>query len=403
MTLDLPDPEPGDVERTAIEVTTLPTGAPETIPCVVANGAGEGPTVWVTGALHGNEVTATAVCQDVIHEGLPDRLMGRVVSLPILNPAGLRRNSRESYYDGDDPNRQFPDVEYVTADAEPEDTLEGTRPPSQQALICRRIFDRLADDADVLLDMHTASAGAWPFVIRDRVLYGRGLRDEDGARALAAGVDELAEAFGLPVVFEYPTEEYLERELQRSAAGAALNQSGIPALTVELGGYDVVDDGWHRQGVAGTFRVMEALGMVDDAASVFPDDLAPFPKPVETPMNRQVRRHVGPRLEEPGIVRHDVAPGDVLEEGDVVARVVSPTGEERATVRSDHDGWVIQRYPGIAGYEHAAVTSMAVADDSDVVGTPGGNGRTDPRKPDRAKETPQARAREEREAGETLR
>lgn len=375
MTCTLPDPDPGALARGRLDVIDpLPTGGPEGIPVVVANGDREGPTLWVTGSLHGDEVTGMAVCQDLVHGDLPGRLAGRVVSLPNLNPAGLRRTARRSYYDDEDPNRQFPDVAYVTAEADPADTVEGPRPPSQQELVCRRLFDLFADDADALLDMHTATVDSHPFVIQDRVLYGRGLRDRAAALELAADLDALAGATGLPAVFEYPPTEYLDEGLHRSTSGSALNQAGIPALTVELGTHSVVDDRRHRQGVAAACRVMAHLGMVADAAGAFPGALGSLPDPVTAPVSGAMRRHVGPRAPagEAGIVRHEVAAGDVVAADDVVARVVDPTGDP-ATERlltADHDGWVLCRMPGVAAYEHTPVTWLAVADDGDPVGTP---------------------------------
>ena len=375
MTLSLPDTDPGTVTRGTLDVIArLPTGTPEQIPVVVATGQQDGPTLWVTGSLHGDEVTGMAVCQDIVHEGLPDQLAGRVVSLPTLNPAGLRRTARQSYYDDEDPNRKFPDVEYVTGDADPADTVDGPRPPSQQELVCRRLFDLFATDADALLDMHTATVDSHPFVIQDRVLYGRGLRDREAAVALAADLDDLASAVGLPVVFEYPPEEYLDEGLHRSSSGSALNQAGIPALTVELGTHSVVDDVLHTQGVAAAYRAMEHLGMVADAAAAFPDGLGSLPEPIEPPVAGQVRRYVGPYVPpgEAGIVRHEVGAGDIVTAGDVVARVVDPNGDP-ATERvltADHDGWVLSRTQGITAYEHTPVTWLAVEDEGDPVGTP---------------------------------
>jgi predicted deacylase len=378
VSLTLPDPAPGTVARDTIEVVErLPTGEPETLPCIVVNGTEDGPTLWVTGSIHGNEVTGLAVCQDIVHDELAEGLAGRLVSIPTLNPAGLRRNHRRSYYDDDDPNRKFPDVEYVTQDASPGNTVEGPRPPGQQEIVCRRLFDCFSGDADALLDMHTASAGAHPFVIRDRVLYGRGLRDEREARELAADLEAFSEAFGLPVVFEYGVEEYLGQSLQCSTSGSALNQAGIPAVTVELGQHGVVEEQWRQQGVAGTYRVMDHLGMVDDPGTVAPDNIEGFPDPIDPPLSGQTRRYVGPHAPSTsgGIVRHEVAAGDTVEAGDVVARVVPPNGdpEQEVELTIDHDGWVTHRYPGVAGYENAPVASFAVADDQDVVGTPEDN------------------------------
>jgi hypothetical protein len=114
--------------------------------------------------------------------------------------------------------------------------------------------------------------------------------------------------------------------------------------------------------------------MVDDPAAAFPDALGTFPEPVDPPTPGPVRRHVGPHAPPngAGIVRHEVSAGDVVSEGDPVARVVDPTGDP-ATERvltADHDGWVLCRTPGVAAYEHTPVTWLAVADEGPLVGTP---------------------------------
>ena len=375
MTLSFPHADPGTVVRDSLVlIDRLPTGQPETIPVIIVNGEKDGPTLWVTGSIHGDEVTATAVCQDIVSDGLADHLSGRLVVLPNLNPAGLRRTTRTSYYDNEDPNRKFPDVEYVTRDASPEDTIDGPRPPTQQQILCRRLFDCFAADADALLDIHTATVDSAPFVIQDRVLYDRGLRDREAALSLADELTELADAFGLPVVFEYPSEEYRDEKLHCSTSGSALNQAGIPALTVELGSHSVVDDELRRHGVAGVYRAMENLGMVADATEAFPAFLAPMPNPIPAPCSGQHRRYVGPHVPpgETGIIRHEVDSGDGVEPGETIARVVDPTGhpDSARELSSEHKGWVLGRLPGIAGYEHTAVAWLAVEDDSDPIGAP---------------------------------
>lgn len=381
MSLSLPDPAPGTIARASLSlIDSLPTGEPESVPVVVANGAEPGPTLWVTGSIHGNEVTALAVCQDIAHEGLVDELAGRLVVIPMLNPAGVRRTRRTSYYDDEDPNRLFPDIEYVQSDANPADIIEGPRPPTQQQLLCRRIFDCFADDADALLDIHTAFVDSHPFVIQDRVLYDRGLRDQSAAVELADATTSLAAALGLPVVFDYPPDEYLAEELHRSASGSALNAAGIPALTVELGSHSVVDDQLQIQGVAAVYRAMEQLGMVSDAATASPLTLDAFPSPIDAPIDGQLRRYVGPHVPagETGIIRHEVAPGDVVSSGEAIARVVSPSGDPgTATPLSvAHDSWMLGRTTGVAGYEHTPVAWLAIEDDTPPVGRPSGDSST---------------------------
>ncbi len=343
---------PGELATGYLPVTDLPTGGEERLPVAVVEGEHDGPTLWVTAGIHGDEVTGLAAAQDVVGaaEDLVADLRGTLVCLPNLNPAGLRRQKRTSYYDGDDPNRYFPDP-----------TDDSTRPPRVQELVDERVYETFADDADALIDLHTAGVGSVPFAIRDRVLYGE-VREEDAARELADELAALVEAFGLPIVNEYPAEEYLEERLQRSTAGAALNAAGIPAFTPELGSHSVVEDDARAAAVAGVFRVAVEMGLLDSV----PADVAAADPGFESPVDYPVRRAVHPRTETAGIARHRVEAGDVVEAGDPVADVVSPHGDHRATVESDHDGYVLGR-SGAAVYENDALAFVAVRDEGELV------------------------------------
>ncbi|UIO99418.1 succinylglutamate desuccinylase/aspartoacylase family protein [Halobaculum sp. CBA1158] len=346
--------EPGERADGWIEATPLPTGGDERLPVIAVNGAEEGPTLWVTGGVHGDEATGVAVAQDAAaaFADVRDDLAGAVVAVPVVSPAGLRRNERTSYYGGDDPNRYFPDAE-----------RESSRPPETQERIATRLFEALTDSADLLVDCHTAQVGSMPFTIRDRVLHGEE-RTEAEAEALAEDLDRLAGALGLPVLTEYPAEEYLEQSLQRSTAGAVLNTAGIPAVTAELGGHSVVEADARRAGVAGVVAAAVEFGLLADR----PPSLAAAGDGVpDAPVEYPVRRFVGPRTETAGVVRHRVAVGEPVEAGEVVADVVTPHGEVLEAVESERDGYVIGRAEGVAVYEGQAVASMAVRDDGDLV------------------------------------
>ncbi|WP_134671739.1 succinylglutamate desuccinylase/aspartoacylase family protein [Halorussus marinus] len=351
---------PGELATGWLDVTDLPTGTPERLPVLVAEGEPDGPELWVTAAIHGNEVTGLAVAQDLLTDDLPGEIRGTVVCLPTLNPAGLRRTTRTSYYDDEDPNRYFPDPD-----------AERSRPPSVQQLIDERIYEAFADSADALVDLHTAHVGSMPFLIRDRVLYGesetrsdsdrsRDYRTEAEARELAGELESLIEAFGMPIVNEYAAEEYTEQSLQRSTAGAALNNAGIPAFTAELGGHEVVDESVREAAVTGVRNVMCELG-------VLPGDPDPDAVGPDAPVEYPVKRAVHPHTDTPGIARHRATAGDAVEAGDVIAEILTPHGEHKATVETDHDGYVLGRMHGVAAYENDALASMAVRDDGDLV------------------------------------
>ncbi|OYR45607.1 succinylglutamate desuccinylase/aspartoacylase family protein [Halorubrum sp. Eb13] len=383
---------PGEVARGWFEVAELPTGAAERLPVVVANGSGDGPVLWLTGGVHGDEATGVAVVQDAIATLAEDALAalaGAVVAVPVVSPAGLRRNSRHTYYDDEDPNRHFPD-----ADA------ESARPPKLQERIDARLYAAITGEtvegavegpasagrngsgrepvdppvaepagtgvvADALIDCHTAGVASEPFAIRDRVLYGE-RRSEDDAVALSDELGRLVDAFGFPTLREYPAAEYVEENLQRSTAGAVLNEAGIPAFTAELGAHSVVDDALVEAGVAGVFAVAVEMGIL--AAEDVPDSVGrPIDRPTPAPVEFPVRRFRGPTTDVSGLIRHRVAAGDAFAGGDVLADVVSATGERRGTVRADRDGYVLGRAEGLAVYEGDPIGNLAVRDDGDLV------------------------------------
>ena len=341
---------PGELARGYFEVTDLPTGTPEKLPVIIANGEEDGPTLWITGGVHGDEATGVAVAQDTMRESLPQEISGAVICVPVVNPAGLRRNARRSYYSDDDPNRKFPDPE-----------SDSSRPPKVQERINERLYDAIVDSADALVDCHTAGVGSFPFVIRDRVLYGE-RRTEAAAEELAEELSALVEATGLPLLAEYPAEEYVEQGLQRSTAGAVCNAAGIPAFTTEFGTHSVVTEDIRAAGVAGNYGVMDELGMLES----WPDAVEE-PGAFEAPVEFPTRLYNGPRTETAGLVRHRAEAGDVVETGEIVADIVTPTGEQVDTVEATDDGYVIGRTEGLAVYEGDSVLRMAARDDGDLL------------------------------------
>lgn len=360
--MDLPDPDPGTVARDWLEPTGLPTGGAERLPVVVVEGGDPGPTAWVTAGVHGDEVTGVAAAQDVVEAFVasdagdterlvdPADLRGRLVCVPVVNPAGLRRTRRHSYYDGQDANRTFPDP---TADAVGDRTV--------QELVAERLYEIFAD-ADLLLDLHTAQVNSVAYVIRHRVLHGV-RRDREAADRLAEDLSRLTDALEVPIVNQYPPAEYVDRGLHRSLAGAALNGAGVPACTVELGGHSTVDERTRAAGVADVFRALVAFDLLDAA----PDALLTAAPELESPVDYPVRRYRGPTVDRSGIVRHRVAPGEVVEAGDVVADVREATGKHRTTLRSDRDGYVLGHRTGVAVYENDSVAALAVRDEEPLV------------------------------------
>jgi len=345
--------QPGELTSGYFEVADLPTGQSEQIPVLITEGERDGPTLWIVATIHGEEVTPLATCHDLMTQELAETMRGQVVCMPNINPAGLRQDSRTSYYHDHDPNRYWPDP-YGE---------ETERPPKVQERINQRIYEEVINAADALISFHSAHVNAVPYVVRPRVPYGY-RRSKQEAKSLADELDRLVEAFGIPVL-QYEENEYMERNLQRTTAGSVLENAGIPAFTPEMGttAGQVVEEN-RKAGLIGAKNVMRELGMLDE--DPVENDVTP-----SAPVDFACKRPVDPVTDTAGIARHHVAAGDRIEEGDPIADIVSPLGERKTTIYSEHDGWIVARHQSpatrIAVYEGDPLTHTAVRDDGDLI------------------------------------
>ncbi len=346
MKLGTAESKPGEVSTGYLSVTDLPTGQPEHIPVVVVEGEESGPTVWVTGTIHGDEPTGMEAIHEFVSRIRDEPLRGTVVCVPVMNPSGLRTNARTSYYDGDDPNRYF-GIERG----------DGETPPSVQQLICERLYEKISASADVVISLHTSWIATYPYTIRPRVGYGEN-REKAEAVELCDRTVELADAFGLPVVNQFGHDETTQRSLQHTLTGAAI-ADGIPAFTPELGGRFVVEKDVCEAAVVGLRNVLYALDMV--AEPVTPET------EFELPADTDLKRLVHPHTDTAGIVRYRVREGEWVEPGDAVADIVTTTGEQKTEIRAEHSGYVLSRYDRVAVYENDPILDMAVPDDEPLL------------------------------------
>ncbi|MBI3272365.1 MAG: succinylglutamate desuccinylase/aspartoacylase family protein [Planctomycetes bacterium] len=361
-------PRAGCVVRGALNVVRHPTGGVERVPIVVALGRRDGPTVWVTANIHGDEVTGVLVAHECVRRLLaPSRLRGMVVVVPSLNPAGLRVATRVPYYEERDPNRLFPDSRARRG--------PGAEPPGPQEEFFATVFDSIRATADVLLDLHCTWIQSLPHVIVDRVLV-EGPRGHRAAERLLARTEALARAFGLTAVREWRVERYIGRDLQRSVAGAVLNRARIPAITVELGARLVADPAAVEAGVAGVENALRWAGSL-------PGEPVPIRcVPVVAPPYALLREE-HPRCPESGIVRFCVRPGDRVERGMAVATLSDLWGRPLAggEVRSTRAGWVLGLNQGVAFYRGAVLLQLAIRDKHPVVARDPRRGRRPMRRP----------------------
>jgi uncharacterized protein len=283
--------EPGVRRDIAPATSESYTGDRTTLPMAAINGAEDGPRVFVTAAVHGDELNGIETCRQLLDILDPASLRGVVVVVPIVNVQGVQIGSRY-LPDRRDLNRSFP----------------GSHTGSMAARIARLVVDEVIDGSDVGIDLHTA-ANHRTNVPQIRVV-------EEDAAAMS-----LATTFGAPFV--------LSAKVRPGSLRAVAGERGVPVLTYEGGGPLRFDEQAIDVAVRGTLGVLQRLGMIDDAP----------PPASRHPVVLHESRWL--RAERGGLLELQCGIGDLVRAGEPLWSTASPLGAERADVVAEEDGYII--------------------------------------------------------------
>jgi uncharacterized protein len=280
------------VEGTRTE-RTLSAADGSKIAIIEVEGSRPGPTLGVVAGVHGDEVACLGGLWDWLSGA--DLNSGRVLALPVANPAALHAGTRLGV-EGDDLNRVFP----------------GDTSGSPTRRLAASLFAELVDSGvDALLTMHSWSrTGATvPYVEYPA----------SGPASAVVRSAEMARSLGVAYVEAYAWEPGL--------LPAAAVARGVPAVELEVGGLGTATaegDAVAASAIDGTARwlgILEGEG----SASVTPA--------------LDVRRH-WLRSGREGIVRQRRLLGDEVGAGEVVAEIREDTGRVVETLAAPVDGVV---------------------------------------------------------------
>jgi len=115
------------------------------LPVLAARGQQDGPTVVVTGAVHGDEYEGTAAIHRLFTELDISTFHGLLIGLPIVNMPAWRARSRVSPLDGLDLNRLFPGPTVG-------------QPNRSSDALAQAIFTTFIQRCDVVIDLHSGGA-----------------------------------------------------------------------------------------------------------------------------------------------------------------------------------------------------------------------------------------------------
>lgn len=214
---------PGMRERFEIPVARLPTGTSLSLPVLAVNGRYPGPTIWLSAAVHGDEVNGVEIIGQVLDRLRPKSMRGAVIASPIVNVFGFNAQSRY-LPDRRDLNRSFP----------------GSAKGSLAGRLAHLFMQEVVLRCNYGIDLHTGSNH------RTNLPQIRGNLADPVTR-------QLAEAFAAPVIMQSAA---IDGSLRRAATAA-----GIPTLVYEAGEPLRFDESAIQLGANGILRVMAALGM----------------------------------------------------------------------------------------------------------------------------------------------
>ena len=90
-----------------LPVARLLTGSWMSLPVVVLHGREPGPILWLSAALHGDELNGMEIIRLVLDRLDPTQLRGTLISVPVVNVFGFEQQERY-LPDRRDLNRSFP-------------------------------------------------------------------------------------------------------------------------------------------------------------------------------------------------------------------------------------------------------------------------------------------------------
>jgi predicted deacylase len=228
--------EPGTRRSVELHVSVLSNHTPMSLPVQVIHGKAPGPAMFISGAVHGDEVMGVEVVRRLVtHEALDD-LHGTLLAVPIVNGYGLISHSRYMP-DRRDLNRSFPGSDH------------GSLASILADLLMREVVLRCKYG----IDIHSAAL--------HRINLPQ-IRISPGDDDLLA----MAEAFGASVVL-------VARLRERTLRQCALAR-GVKVLLYEGGEALRFDEPAIEAGVEGCLRVMHRIGMLAQPA-VAPAEKAP--------------------------------------------------------------------------------------------------------------------------------
>ncbi len=263
-----------------------------TIPVEVIRGVEKGPVLFISAAIHGDELNGIEIIRKLLKKKFLKKIKGTLILVPIVNVFGVLNKSRY-LPDRRDLNRSFP----------------GSRNGSLANRLAYIFMKEIVSKCTHGIDLHTAA------IHRTNLPQIRACLDDKVTK-------ELAEGFGAPVVINSNLRDGSLREAARRKNVSMLLFEGGEALRFE--------ENIISKGLRGCISVMNKIGMVTDI------------KPLKKKSNIFIAKSsFWVRAPRSGIFSVHKKIGANISEGDLLAVISDPFGGESLNIIADEDGILI--------------------------------------------------------------
>jgi len=300
-----------------LPVSTLSDHTPVTLSAHVIHGRSDGPTMFVSAGIHGDEVIGVEIVRRLLRTKNLKSLRGTLIVVPIVNTFGFLNHSRY-LPDRRDLNRCFP----------------GSPNGSLASRLAHIFMNEIVTRCSLGIDLHSAAI--------NRMNLPQVRVSADSQEDL-----KLARVFGAPVI--------LASALRDGSLRQEAKKIGVDVLLYEAGEAMRFDEMSVRAGLAGILRILKEIEMLPKAGIA-----KPKANSLLCTKSNWLRAPTG------GLLRIFKSEGDVVEDGDVVAAISDPFGEGEVEVSTHYSGIIVGRAVMPVVYEGDALFHIAAVNSSDV-------------------------------------
>jgi predicted deacylase len=286
--------KPGENITVDLKVPDLYTHTGITLPVQVIHGKKDGPILFISAALHGDEINGVEIIRRILRDKRINKVRGTLLAIPVVNIYGFINKTRY-LPDRRDLNRSFP----------------GSVTGSLAARMANVFLREIVSIASHGIDLHTAA------IHRENLPHVRALMDDDSTR-------QMAMAFSMPVILNTGI---ISGSLRESA-----EKAGTAVIVYEAGEALSFDEASIRGGVNGILSTMRKIGMLPQSKKTRKEHM-----PLVTQSSTWVR------ASQSGILRIMTRLGATVQNNDLLGIISDPFGTKDEEVLATANGIIIGR------------------------------------------------------------